>query len=284
MSMMLNKKFLLLDCNYLAHRAKYVFGDLSYKGSVTGVVYGFLKEIITLTQRFQTEDLLFCWDSKESKRKEIYLPYKAKRHSKELTKEEKLFDNEFHRQIELLKYEYLHRIGYVNIFELEGFEADDIIAYFCKENSDKYPDDEIIIITADQDLYQCLRPNVSWYNPKTKKTITYKKFIKEYGITPKQWIKVKAIAGCSSDNVEGIRGVGEKTAIKFLKGELKKDSKVYNEISNNWKEIVLRNRKLVELPFEGITNMSIDLENNITQKGWNSVTKELGMRSMKYVY
>jgi len=65
-------KHIILDCNYLCHRAKHIFGDLTYDGNATGVIYGFLKSLSAFQDLFNTSNFVFCFDSRTSKRKEIY--------------------------------------------------------------------------------------------------------------------------------------------------------------------------------------------------------------------
>ena len=275
----MNRRYLILDCNYLAHRAKHVFGDLSHEGSMTGVIYGFLKDLLILSERFNTQRFIFCWDSKSSKREKIYPLYKANRTAIEYTKEEQEFYKAFQNQMYLLRTEYLPTIGFKNIFYQEGYEADDIMAAIVKDIIPKL--EEAVIVTADQDLFQCLRSNISIYNAATHEELTLRRFKKAYHIKPKQWAKVKAIAGCTTDNVKGIVGVGEITAIKYLRDRLKESTKKYKDIQIGWKSIVLRNRALVELPFKGTKTPKL-VQDSISQKGWNIVTKKLGMKSIRF--
>jgi DNA polymerase-1 len=273
------RRYLVLDCNYLAYRAKYVFGELSDKGSATGVIYGFLKDILRLREEFDTNRFVFCWDSHTSIRKDMYPAYKEKRRTKDYTDEEAAFEKAFISQVKRLRTKYLPAIGYKNIFFQEGYESDDIIAMVCKAIT---PDvEEAVIITADHDLFQLLQKNISCYNPQTRQTMTRNRFINTYGITPKEWIKVKAIAGCTSDNVQGIKRVGENTAIKYIQKELGKGCKAYKSIKTGWKDIVLRNRTLVELPLKGTKPVKLE-KDQITQVGWDKVTKSLNMKSIRY--
>jgi len=275
---MLNRRYIILDCNYLCHRAKYVFGDLSDRGSATGVIYGFLKDILNLRKRFGSNQFIFCWDYGESLRKKMYPTYKEKRHTKR-TREERAFERAFQAQVAKLRDEYLYTIGYRNIFYQNGYEADDIIAVASKSIT---PDlEEAIIVTADRDLWQCIRPNVRWFDPRKKEMYTYKKFKKMFGIKPKQWAKVLAIAGCKTDCVNGIRGVGPVSALSFITGRSKPCTKANIAIKNSWKSVVLRNKPLVQLPFKGTKPIKIT-EDRVTQKGWDKVTKKLGMGSIRY--
>lgn len=271
-------KWLIFDCNYLCHRAKHVFGELSYGDNYTGVTYGFLKDINYYQTSFDADNVIFCWDSKSSKRRELYSTYKANRieKQKEWNEEEIKQEQEFKLQILKLRKVYLKELGYKNIFCQKGYESDDLIASLCKSIPQS---DEIVIISADHDLYQLLRSNVSMYSPQARKLLTLQGFTKKYNIPPKLWVDVKCLAGCDSDNVEGIKGVGEKTAIKYLLNQLKETSKIYKTIQNNINRVCLKNRILVKLPFEGTKTFELR-PNEVTNEKWKRVKKKLGIKSL----
>ena len=274
----MNQPHLILDCNYLCHRAKHTFGDLRASHTATGVVYGFLRDLLALRERFNTNRFVFCWDSDWSKRKAILPTYKQNR-KKEYTKEEEKFNEAFRKQIHKLKTEYLPTIGFKNILWQDGYESDDHIAAVCQA---LVPDvEEGIVVTADQDLYQCISSNISWYNPRTRVLMHLSLFKNTFGIRPKQWVKVKAIAGCTSDNIKGVHGIGNMTALLYIRKELKSTSKKYQAIKTHWKDIVLFNRPFVELPFKGTDPVRL-VKDNVTQEGWNKVTKKLKMKSIRY--
>jgi 5'-3' exonuclease len=199
---------------------------------------------------------VFACDSSKSKRKKIYPKYKENR--KEKTEEQIKLDSIAFPQFDALKNDVLPKIGYKNIFEVKGLEADDIISRICLD----YSDDEIKIVTRDNDIWQCITKNVSIMDPKTHNLLTEFKFKQQYGISPKQWKKVKQLAGCKGDNVEGIQGVGNPTAIKYLKGELKKvtakgePTKVYKRIKEG-KKLIKFNKKLVVLPFKNTPHFTL---------------------------
>ena len=181
-----------------------------------------------------------------------------------------------------LRRKYLKTIGYRNIFCQKGYEGDDLIASVCLNLKQK---DEAIIISADQDLYQLLRFNISFYNPTKGKILTLQGFKKKYGIIPDQWHLVKAIAGCSTDEVPGVKGVGELTAIKLLKDDLKKTLKVFETIKKFcWSKKTrvkkfMRNINLVLLPLEGTKVFKLK-EDKISKQGWEKVYRKLGMMSL----
>ena len=280
----MNRTWLILDCNYLCHRAKHATGNLSYNSAATGVAYGFLREVLRLMDEFQTQYIVFCWDYGLGKRIHMYKEYKQQRRAKkeEFTPAEEQFEIEFQKQMTMLRTKYLPAIGFRNIFYQQGYESDDIIAMVCKEV--EYKNDKGIIISSDKDLYQLLRGgfrSVHMHNPQTRKTMTADRFKKEYRIAPSVWAMIKAIAGCSTDNVKGVTGVGEITAIKYVKNELKKESKAFQNIAQAQSGgLIRRNLKLVRLPLDGTEPIRLK-KDRLSRKGWSKVTTKLGFKSIK---
>jgi len=256
-------------------------GGLNYEGSPSGIIYGFLKSITAFQELFDTPHIIFCWDSQTNKRELVFPGYKQKRKDrvKEWTEEERVFEDEFRLQMKKLQINYLPRIGYKNIFCQEGYESDDIIASICEKNIGIK--DTAIIISSDQDLYQCIRFNIFCYNPQKNERMTLQRFKKKYGILPDQWHLVKAIAGCSTDEVPGVEQVGEKRAIQYILNTIKKTTKAYqNIISKEGNKIIERNYKLVTLPLRGINQFSLQ-NDRISKEGWREVVEELGMKSLR---
>jgi len=211
------------------------------------VIFGFMTELLKLATKFETNKFAFAWDSKKSIRKVIYSDYKYKRAKarKEKTKEEKVIDKLAYEQFHLIRKEVLPLFGFKNNFIRTGHEADDIIANILLNNKKK--ERKFIIVSNDEDLYQLLN-KASIYSLGKKRVITKDEFESEYNISCDRWAEVKSIAGCSTDSVEGVRGVGEKTAIKYLNGELKKG--VALERIKNSSKIINRNSVLVTLPLQ----------------------------------
>jgi 5'-3' exonuclease len=253
-------------------------GNLVYEGKPTGVIYGFLQTILQLQNQFKTPNIAFCFDSRSSKRKEIYPEYKTNRKNrKSLSKQEELWELEFHRQIILLRKSYLPKIGFNNIFIQKGYESDDLLAKLAYD----IKDNDIAIISADEDLFQCIRKNIFVYNPQKKFYMTHERFYKTYKIRPHEWCIIKALAGCSTDNVKGLPGIGEKTALKWVRGELKNyKSKAYKTLSSTESKTIFDfNYPLVKLPFKGTKTMSLKRD-NISKQGWQSVCRRLGFKSL----
>jgi len=279
----MSKTYLILDVKYLCYRSRWAMGkDLSYMGTPTTIIYAFLKDLIVLQDKFRTRHMLFCFDSKTSRRKKLYPEYKANRHKKECTDEEFEFEMGFQYQVVQLRKKYLPEIGYKNIYQVKGLEADDIMASLALKFREPTCRDKAILITADQDLYQCISHNVTFYSPSTQKELTLQGFKQKYEINAQQWAKVKAIAGCSTDNVKGVRGVGEKTAIKYILRKLGMKTKVHQAILFDGKEIIKRNEALVKLPFKGTPKFKIE-KDELSVKGWKSVCKQLGFKSIANV-
>lgn len=237
----INKEIAIIDCSALAHRVKYTLPNLEAEFMPTGVIFGFMLKVLEISKRFKTNQFVFAFDSDKRKyrRKKIYSGYKVPDKPKELTEENIYLNNLCYNQLDILRKEFLPKIGFKNIYIEKGYEADDIIANIVMNNNGKF-----IIYSGDEDMYQLLN-YAKIYKP-NKKIYTKIKFLEEYRINPSKWYKVKAIAGCKSDCIPGVQGVGEKKAIQFLKKE--GTTNMRNKILSH-KKMIKRNIKLVKLPF-----------------------------------
>lgn len=271
----MKKTWLILDVSFLCHRAFHAMPELSHKGKSSGVVFGFFKTLVDLKDEFNTDRVVFCFEHKHLFRRDVYPTYKQRRHRQGAPPEEQEARKAIGIQISELQNRHLPRIGFKNIFSFRGMESDDIMAKIAQEESD-----EIVLVTGDSDLLQCLRSNVSIYSPIKRMRITEESFTNKYGIRPSQWAVAKAIAGCTSDEVEGIRGVGELTALRYLRGELKHTSATYHRIrSRQGLATIRRNRQLIELPYEGCPTPTLE-EDEVDHDEWRKVCGLLGMKSI----
>ena len=267
---------LVIDCNSLAYRNVYNMTELSFGEIRTNVIYGFLKGLLDLAEMFKTNKFVFCWDSRQSYRKMIDETYKAGRVDE---KQEKLVKYA-REQFFILRTKILPKMGFKNVFMQSGYESDDLIAWVVW----RFPEDQVIV-TGDNDLMQLLHddrfcPIKIFYIP-TKKIITEKNFTNKYGIKPSEWSHVKAIGGCQSDNVKGIPGVGQESAIKFLNGVLK-DGAIKNRIlSDEGKRIAKDCLWLVSLPFCGDRQIDITeiFDDELFSMNFMDVFKEYGCHS-----
>ena len=267
---------LIVDCCAVSHRSMHTTGELKYNGQYTGIKYGFFSQLYTILQKYKPENICFVWDSRSSKRKEIYPSYKEKRSlkKKEWAEEEKIFYGKCFEQFDELYEEVLPKIGIKNNYKVKGLEGDDLIASICFNNKGSK-----VIATSDNDMYQLLNDETIIYDIRKKKQFTKDDFKKEYTIDSREWVNIKCMAGCNSDEVEGIDRVGIDTAIKYLKKQLKEKSKIYQRIvSDKSIEIRDRNIKLVKLPFEGTPKIKVE-KNNVNFNELKSVFLENGFYS-----
>lgn len=233
---------LIIDSNYICYRAAFAMVGLSHRDQATGVIFGFFQELLRLATRFDTNKFIFCFDSKTSIRKKAYPGYKKRGEDKspEIGKALRVGFPQF----DILRETALSEFGFKNIFMQEGLEADDLIADIVMR---KYAwKDKPIVVSSDEDLYQLLA-YCDMYKVQTKQLYTQNDLWEEYCVTPIKWPFVKALAGCTSDTVGGIEGIGPHTAIKYLNGYLK-NGKKYEAIMQYKDEIMKRNLPLVRLP------------------------------------
>jgi DNA polymerase-1 len=265
---------LVIDSNYLCYISKYALSEgLSYHGDRTEIIFGVLKDILSLAKTFETSELVFCWDSKESKRRELFKDYKSNRHRNKSDEDHKA-DMIAFKQFDILRKSVLPWLGFSNVFYLDGYEGDDLIASVVMNNQDVTN----VVISSDNDLYQLLG-YCSMFNHSRHENMTEELFARKYGISSKHWVDVKKLAGCSSDGVPGISGVGEIKAIKYVKGEIR-SGKTFDAIRLRTKEEEDLTEMLVRLPFPGTPIIALK-ENNFSMKALNDVCDEFGFVSLK---
>jgi len=259
----------IFDSNYVGYNSAFAFSKgLEYLGGRTEVIYGFLLRIIDMANKFEPDQMVFCWDPRGNKRKEIFPGYKDREPTDIQIKESR---NVIHEQFREMRTVVLPYLGFSNIFMIEGFESDDVIAKIVHGRDPQ----ETIVISSDDDLLQLL-DHCCVYSISKRRVMNKKLFQKEYRITPSEWPMVKAIAGCRSDTVPGVFGVAKTTAIKYLKGELKGAKK---EAIDNAKKLIERNLGLVKLPLTGCPNPRIT-KNDLSMKKFQEVASHYGMNSI----
>lgn len=258
---------IIIDSHNLCYMALHTMGDLSYREMSTGVVFGFFRILLTIAKKFNSRGFVFCWDSRHSIREKHYPDYKKKRNDsrKEMSEHERAQYFSMLAQREQLRKEILPRLGFKNNFVQAGYESDDLMAYLVKANKDL----DWLMVTADNDMYQCL-DRCDIYNPQTKKIFTRSDFEAKYNIEPWQWAYAKAIGGCDSDGVAGVKGVADpkketSKALKYIRGELTKGV-VFDRIENAH-AIINRNIGLVTLPMGGLNPMLMRLAECVHNPG-----------------
>jgi DNA polymerase-1 len=204
------KKLLLLDSNSLMNRAFYALPPLTNSDGInTNAIYGFMNMLFKMKEEINPDSIIATFDLKAPTfRHKEYSEYKAGRNK---------MPPELAEQFPIIK--ELFKLMGIKIFEIEGFEADDIIGTVSKfaENNGS----EVFVVTGDKDALQLASDNTKIVITKkgVSETAVYdeKTFIKEFEVTPHQFIDVKGLMGDKSDNIPGVPGVGEKTAFKLIK-------------------------------------------------------------------
>ena len=221
------ENLVLIDGNSILNRAFY--GTMATKmlmtedGTYTNAIYGFLNIMFKIIEDIKPEYMVVTFDLKApTYRHKLYSEYKANR---------KGMPNELASQMPILK-EILKAMN-VKVIEKEGYEADDIIGTLAKWGQRKNL--EVTILTGDRDSFQLIDEHIKVRIPHTTqgKTETedfnVEKVLEKYGLPPKSLIEIKGLAGDASDNIPGVPGVGEKTAITLIK-DYKNIEGVYKHI------------------------------------------------------
>ena len=198
-------RLFLIDGHALCYRAFFAIRELATsKGQATNAVYGFCNILRKILREHKPDYLAVCFDSKKKTyRQEKYAEYKVQRPS--------MPDN-LVSQIPIIK--DVIRAHNLMIFELGGYEADDIIGTFSNKASDEGL--EVVIVSDDKDMYQLLDENVKIFNSRKDAVLTYEDVKEKLGFEPTRIVDYIGLAGDKSDNLPGVMGVGEVTAKKLL--------------------------------------------------------------------
>lgn len=259
--------YLIVDSNYLFHRTRHALHDVSLSNEYirTEIIYGFLRLLLKISSRLAVDHWAFVWDSKISWRENQYPNYKANRKKLKqqqflkMTDEEREIHKIQFKQAEDLKWQILPNLGFKNNFHQAGAEGDDLIASIIINN----PKKTFIILATDKDLYQLLSDNVLIFNGHTEKIITVQSFIKRYNIPPSSWSLAKAIGGCNTDGVEGIKGCADPAkseksrALTYIRREMKHGT-IFDRIESDMgQQIIERNKYLVCLPHQNTMDIKL---------------------------
>lgn len=194
-------KIVVCDGNNL-----YAVCYFSLKGNTSKLVDSFIGILRGVIEREQeATHLIVCWDSEDSRKKKEDVSYKAGR----TPKPENYYDAFYDVQNKL-------QDEHVQQYAVDDIEADDIIAKVV--GAAKKKGYKCVIVSNDKDMYQLIQPDDSCYIFNTVKQtwIDYKKFHEEYGIEPNQFTYILALQGKVSNNIPGVKGIGEKTALKII--------------------------------------------------------------------
>lgn len=226
------------------------------KGIPTNGIQGFVRHIFTAINEINPSHVAVCWDMGQSTfRNDMYTDYKQNRPAP---------PEELIPQFDYVK-EISDQFGFINV-GMTNYEADDVIGTLAKTFSDN---NEVHIITGDKDLLQCINNNVEIWLIKKGFNIynryTLARFNEEYQLNPQQLIDIKAFMGDSADGYPGVKGIGEKTALKLIQ--------TYGSVENvlsNIDQLTPAQRKKIEADKDNLT-LSKRLAEIYTEVPLNSV-------------
>ena len=196
----------LIDGNSYFYRAFYAIRGLTNsKGFPTNAIYGFTNMLLKILREKNPDYLVVVFDTPmPTERHRAYKDYKAHRPK---------MPDELQVQIPYIK--EIVRSFNICMLEMEGYEADDLIGTITKKTENEGID--VYIATADKDIYQVLSPGVRIYDTMKEKITEEKDVIERFGVEPRRIPEIMALMGDVADNIPGVRGIGEKTAVQLLK-------------------------------------------------------------------
>lgn len=200
----------LIDGHAVAYRQFFALPEAAFStksGEVTNAVFGFTRILIDILQEKRPKYLAVTFDMGLSGRDEYFEDYKATREKMPTSLDQQI--KRIHEVVEAFN---------IPILKLEGYEADDVIGTIAHQAEEQ--DVDVLIITGDRDILQLLSDHVQVQLPafKSRPDVVYDipKFVEKYQIQPNQLVDLKALMGDSSDNIPGVKGIGEKTGTKLL--------------------------------------------------------------------
>ena len=207
----MTKRLVIIDGKSVFYRGYYAMPSLSTKdGTPTGGVYGFAVMALEVIKQLKPDYVCVAWDKRGTNirsRRALYPAYKGNR---------KAAPPDFYEQIPLLL-DLLDSLDWP-LYEADDYEADDLMGAFAKQAGEK--DVESFLVTSDLDVLQLVNSHTHIYT--LKKGLSHIElfdvahFEEKYGVSAHQWVDVKALKGDSSDNIPGVAGIGEKTALELI--------------------------------------------------------------------
>ena len=228
------KRLILIDGSGYIFRAYYALPSMNRSdGTPVNAVYGFTNMLVKLIEDYGNEKLIVIFDAaRENFRNKIFPEYKANRGE---TPEDLI------PQFELIK--KCVKAFNISQLELEGYEADDIIATYSKLAQKN--DIPALIISSDKDLMQLVNNNIQMLDPMKNKSIGINEVIEKFGVGPDKVVQVQALIGDKIDNIPGAPGIGPKTAAELIKifDNVESLIKNYKKIKQSKKQIIIRDNQ-----------------------------------------
>lgn len=264
----------LIDGNSYVYRAFYAIKALTNsKGFPTNAIYGFTNMLLKIIKEKKPEGIVISFDSPaQTERHRIFEAYKAQR---------KETPGELVRQLPAIR--QITSAFNIKIFELPGYEADDLLATIAAAAVKNGAD--VFIVTGDKDMLQVVGKGVKIYDPVKDRVLDEAYVIEKFGVGPERVTEFMALTGDAADNIPGIKGIGEKTAKELLSSfnsleelldhpERIKAERLRNLVSEN-REIARLSRRLVTID----TNVPIDIdikEFSIKEPDWTALHSLFG--------
>ncbi len=280
-----DNRLILVDGSAYIFRAYYALPPMSRKDGVpVNAVFGFTNMLVKLIEDYKDEKLIVIFDAaRENFRNKIYSAYKANRGE---TPEDLI------PQFDLIK----KCVSAFNIpqIELEGYEADDIIATYATEATKL--DIPSLIVSSDKDLMQLVNERVEMLDPMKNKKIGIKEVIEKFGVEPKKVVQIQALMGDKVDNIPGAPGIGPKIALELIQeygdiegliknaGKIKQDKRrniikdFENDIRVSLKLVKLDNNINLTLPISKIKSFS---ELNTSKDSINKFLTDQGFKAIQ---
>jgi DNA polymerase-1 len=261
------EKLILIDGNAIIHRSYHALPPFTTKnGELVNAVYGFASTLLSIITKFEPKYIIATFDLAGPTFRHIeYADYKATRVKA---------DDALYAQIPRVK-EVTEAFG-IPIYAVSGFEADDVIGTLSKQAKENSKELETIIVTGDMDTLQLVNDTTSVYTMRRGLTdsVLYGKaeIFERFSLAPEQLIDYKGLRGDPSDNIPGVKGIGEKTAIELLKtyGTLENVYANLEEIKKPVRE-KLEKDKMIAIQSKGLATISrevpvmLDLEKAVTK-------------------
>ena len=281
-------RLILIDGSAYIFRAYYALPPMSRDdGTPINAVFGFTNMLVKLIEDYQEDKMLVVFDAaRKNFRNNIYPKYKANRGD---TPEDLI------PQFELIK--QCVKAFNIKQLELDGYEADDIIASYTKLARTKKIDS--LIVSSDKDLMQLVNENVLMLDPMKNKIIGIDQVVEKFGLPPDKVIFIQALTGDSVDNIPGAPGIGPKIALELIKdygdidGLIKNVDKIKQEkrrktIEDSVKDILtslelVKLKKDIDLPikieeiktYASIDNNNTSISNFLVDQGFKSIAQRL---------
>jgi DNA polymerase I len=258
--------------------------QLDREGNPIGGLTGFMKSLQKNIRETNPDEVVVCWEgqSNSSKRKEVNEDYKGGRKAPRLNREFQMSNpederkNRLHQQFRLI--EYLEQMPVVQL-SLANQEADDIIAWVCRQ-SPEFQNHQKVIVSSDKDFIQLCNEDTILLRPIAKEVLTVPRVLEKHSIHPNNFALARAMIGDSSDNLPGVKGIGPKTVVSKFPFLIEEQSyspddlisfaeqssgKAYQKILEN-KETVQNNYAIMQLydtniSLEGMSELSWAIQN-----------------------